>query len=128
MPESFSQSALRHFADAERLATAKAFHSAGYLIGYSVECAIKATIAGTSPNVQVPYGHLPDIIERAKRALRGRSHQALNTFLKSPQILTGWSTDLRYAEDNSVKEATFQRWRSEAARALAAAGFKRANP
>lgn len=125
MPESYAQSALRHLADADRLAAVKAFHGAGYLMGYVVECAIKNAVEGTKPNATAPHKHLPDLIEASKKMLQGRRHQPMHIILASPQLMDGWSTALRYEADGAVEEATFDCWRSSALRVLAAAGLKR---
>lgn len=125
MPEFYAHSAVRHFNDADRLASSEAFDGAGYLIGYAVECAIKTAVEGTRPTAKAPHAHLPDLIEKAKKMLTGRAQQAIFTALKGPTLLDGWSTDLRYDADGAVTEAMFLRWRSEAGRVLAAAGLKR---
>ena len=126
MPESYAQSALRHLADADHLASEQAWHGAGYLIGYVVECAIKTAVEGAKPNENVPYDHLPKLIGSSKKMLQGRRHQGMLTILASPRLMSGWSVTLRYAADGVVGEVVFNDWRKGAIRVLAAAGFKKA--
>jgi hypothetical protein len=125
VPESYSESALRHSADADRLATASQLDGAGYLIGFAVECAIKSAIASTRPTAQAPHVHLPGLIERAKRALQGRQPSSIFKVIEQAQFMQGWSIDIRYAENGVVVDGQFQRWRGDANRAMAAANLRR---
>jgi len=125
VPESYSESALRHSADADLLAASGALHGAGYLIGYAVECAIKQAIVATRPAAEAPHIHLPDLIERAKKVLQGRKPSSMFQVLRQPTFMQGWQIELRYAGDGAVPADQFQRWRADANRALAAANLKR---
>ena len=125
MPESYSASALRHSADADRLAAHSQFDSAGYLIGYAVECAIKQTIIATRPAAQAPHVHLPELVERAKKALQGRQPLSMSKVLCMPTFMQGWEIGLRYAQNGAVAVDQFQRWRADANRAMAAANLRR---
>jgi len=126
LSESYAQSAVRHFNDADRLAGAHAYHGAGYLIGYAVECAIKTAVESTRPGATAPHAHLPDLVEKAKKMLSGRAHQAILVALSAPDLMTGWSTALRYRMDDAVSEARFCCWRRQAQRIIGAAGLRRA--
>ena len=125
MPESYSESALRHSADADRLAASSQFDGAGYLIGYAVECAIKQAIIATRSPPQAPRVHLPDLVEQAKKVLKGRRSVSMSLVLHSPMFMHGWQIELRYAGDGAVAVDQFQRWRKDANRALAAANLRR---
>lgn len=125
MPESYSESALRHSADADRLAADSQLDSAGYLIGYAVECAIKQAIIAARPTAQAPHMHLPDLVERAKKALQGRRPSSMSLVLRMPTFMQGWQIELRYAGDGAVAADQFLRWRNDANRALAAANLRR---
>ncbi len=125
MPDSYSESALRHSADADSLAAANQFDGAGYLVGYAVECAIKFAILATRPAAQAPHVHLPDLIEKAKKVLQGRQQLSISNLLKRTDFMQGWNVDLRYGGNGAVAAAQFQQWREDANRALAAARLRR---
>ncbi len=125
MPESYSESALRHSADADSLAAASQFDGAGYLVGYAVECAIKSAILATRQTAQAPHVHLPDLIEKAKKVLQGRQQSSISNLLKRSAFMQGWKIDLRYEGNGTVAAAQFKQWREDANRALAAANLRR---
>lgn len=125
MAESYSESALRHSADADSLAAANQFGGAGYLVGYAVECAIKSAILATRPTAQAPHVHLPDLIDKAKKVLQGRQQSSISNLLKRAAFMHGWNVDLRYEGNGAVAAAQFQQWREDANRALAAANLRR---
>ena len=81
MAECYSESALRHFADADHLADGGHLDGAGYLIGYAVECAIKSAIEATRPAAGAPHVHLPLLVEHAKKVLQGRRRHSVFTIL-----------------------------------------------
>ena len=124
MPESYSEAALRHFADAELLAKDEHFDGAGYLIGYAVECAIKHSIVGTRPMANAPQVHLPRLIESAKKLLQGRSKHSVFTLLSQLSFMDGWSVDARYESDGHVDFNKYQQWRKDATRTLGAANLR----
>jgi len=123
--ESYSESALRHSADADRLAANSQLDGAGYLIGYAVECAIKQAIVVTRPAAEAPHVHLPELVERAKKTLQGRKQSSMSQVLQQSTFMQGWQIELRYAGDGAVPAERFQRWRADANRALAAANLRR---
>lgn len=125
MPEAYADSALRHSADADVLTTGCRFQGAGYLIGFAVECAIKSTIAAARPAAGVPQVHLPQLIEGAKKALKGRRKHAMFTVLEQVDFMRNWTIEIRYASDGLVDEEQLRRWRADANRALAAANLRR---
>jgi hypothetical protein len=125
MTESYADAARRHFRDAEHLAASRSLDGAGYLIGYAVECAIKKSVESTRPTAEAPHCHLPDLVERAKKLLHGRRQQQIFVTLKTPNLMVGWSVDLRYEASQTVSQETYDRWRNDASRVLAAAGLKR---
>lgn len=126
MPDYYERSAIRHLTDADHLAAKQAWNGAGYLIGYVVECAIKAFIEQARPAQGAPHKHLPQLISACRGAVRGRKQQHVFTLLTSRSLMEGWSVDLRYAADGTIPEETFRNWRKEAQRVLAATGIKKA--
>ena len=125
MPQSYSQSAVRHFRDAEHLAAAESLNGARYLIGYAAECAIKAAVEATRPAAEAPHIHLPELVERAKKALHGRRQQAILAVLKKADFMAGWTTGLRYEADQMIEQEQYQAWRTDALRIMGAAGLRR---
>lgn len=125
MPESYQESAIRHFEDANHLCAAQRLDGAGYLIGYAVECAIKYAVESTRPEADAPHVHLPILVERAKKALQGRGKLAVFSILEKPGFMAGWAVDLRYGSDRTIDAARFKAWRSDAARMMGAAGVRR---
>lgn len=125
MLESYSEAALRHFADAEHLAEGGHLDGAGYLIGYAVECAIKHAIEAVRPAADAPQVHLPRLVEPAKKALQGRRRHAVFTVLFQNGFMEGWSVDARYEADGHVDATRYQQWRKDASRTLGAANLRR---
>jgi hypothetical protein len=73
LPEVYSKAALRHFLDAEKLASCSRFDNAAHLVGFAAECAVKHCILELRLTVDAPHVHFPQLIEAAKRSLRGRN-------------------------------------------------------
>jgi hypothetical protein len=105
VPESYSESALRHSADADHLASSNHLDGAGYLIGFAVECAIKSAIVATRPAANTPHMHLPKLVDGAKKTLQGRRKHSIFKVLEQTTFMQGWSIDVRYAKDGAVNAA-----------------------
>ena len=125
MPENYGQSATRHFADAQSLAGVERWDGAGHLIGFSAECALKHGVLGFRQEIDSIRGHFPELIEVAKRQLQQRRQTGLYTILKNAQLMSGWAVDMRYYEDGSVSQETYELWKQQAYTILHAAGIKR---
>jgi hypothetical protein len=125
LSESYPQSAIRHFEDADLLAKGGRIDGAGYLIGYAVECAIKHAVVSTRPALGAPHVHLPRLVEQAKKALHGRRKISILTLLNRPGFMSGWTVDSRYEANGGTNEAKFRAWREDAGRAMSAAGLRR---
>ncbi len=127
VPESYSESAMRHSEDADHLAERGRLDGAGYLIGYAVECAIKSAIKATRPAANAPHQHLPRLVEHAKKMLQGRRKHSLFTVLTQAGFMDGWNIDVRYESSGRVDAAMYERWRNDANRTLAAANLRRSH-
>lgn len=125
LPESYLESALRHFKDAELLADGGRVDGAGHLIGFAVECAIKYVVVSTRPSAGAPHVHLPKLIEQAKKALQGRKKHSILTLLNRHDFMSGWNVDNRYGATGNIAKAQFQAWRGDASRTMSAAGLRR---
>jgi hypothetical protein len=124
MPEVYDDAALRHFADAEYLSSNGRFDSAGHLIGFAAECAVKYAVASLRPS-DVPHLHFPELINAAKRQLKGRQTQSIFTILQSPSFMKGWLIVQRYSANGLVTKEAYDRWRSDASRVLGAAQLRK---
>lgn len=125
LPETYSEAAIKHFDDADDLAQRGRYDGAGYLVGYTVECAIKHAIEATRPTASAPHKHLPELIEAAKRALGGRRKHSMLTLLEKTNLMSGWKIDSRYAPAGSITKQQFEEWKLDASRALGAANIRR---
>lgn len=125
--EDYGAAALRHLADADILAGRKRWVGAGHLIGFAAECAIKYRIETLRPKLDAPHGHLPEILDAARRHLRGRRDTALHAVLKVSNLMEGWTVSLRYFHDAAADQGRYGLWREHAVRVIGAAGLRRSS-
>ncbi|HLJ63630.1 MAG TPA: hypothetical protein VKT70_05960, partial [Stellaceae bacterium] len=71
--DAYREASRRHYCDACHLANDGRFDSAGHLIGFAAECAIKHKIREDRPTENPPFCHIPKLIEKAKKLLHNRS-------------------------------------------------------
>jgi hypothetical protein len=90
-----------------------------------VECAVKVAIAIARPGEDAPHVHLPGLVERAKKALKGRGRQTMFNLLEGDRFMAGWMVDLRYGADTAISQAVYDGWKQDAKRIMGAAGLKR---
>lgn len=125
MPDDFEHSAIRHYDDAETLAAAGSIDGAGHLIGFSAECGIKHGISTLIVGIDPVHGHLPDLVDKAKRALNQRRQSRLYTILKNKELFANWKVESRYASNGSITKLEYNNWRDQAFSILGAAGLRR---
>ena len=125
VPESYLESALRHFEDSDLLAGGGRVEGAGHLIGFAAECAIKHAVASTPPGAGVPHVHLPQLVERVRKTLRGRTQSSILTALCRPNFMSGWVIENRYDANGTISVAQYRSWRDDANRVMSAAGLRR---
>lgn len=128
LPVAYAIAAVRHFEDAEQLAERQRFGGAGHLIGFAAECAIKHAVEGLRPQNRAPHLHFPELVERAKKLLNGRRKHSVFTLLQHRAFMDGWEVDHRYGDNDVVAPAIYRTWRTDASRALGAAGLRRTSP
>jgi len=124
MEEKFASAAIRHFEDADTLATAERLDGAGHLVGFSAECAIKHGVLSLRDDVSSLHGHFPDLIDIAKRHLKQRLHHGLYTILKNPALMQGWKVEGRYSEDGTITQQQYDMWRHQARTLIYAARLR----
>jgi hypothetical protein len=125
MAEVYNEAALRHFSDAEHLSTDGRLDSAGHLIGFAAECAVKHAIVSLRFGDQAPHLHFPELVDVAKRRLSGRQTQSMFTILQSPKFMKDWLVADRYSPNGIVTQNMYDRWRSDASRVLGAAQIRK---
>jgi hypothetical protein len=125
MPEVYHEAALRHFSDAEHLSTDGRLDSAGHLIGFAAECAVKHAIISLPSGDEAPHLHFPELINVAKRKLKGRQTQSMFTILQSPKFMKDWLVAYRYSANGIVTRDIYDGWRSDASRLLGAAQIRK---
>ena len=125
MPDNFEDAAIRHFDDADILAAAGSIDGAGHLIGFSAECGIKHGIRMLMSDIDPLHGHLPELVEKAKRALTQRRQSGLYTILKNKTLLANWKVDLRYSSNRTIEKSVYEEWRRQTYAILHAAGLRR---
>ena len=124
--ECYGQAAIRHYDDAEYLASQNRFDGAGHFIGFAAECAIKHAVESVRPSAAAPYLHLPELIDAAKKNFRGHRHKHLLVLLQMTSYFAGWTVRARYFADGAVGQVQYEQWRQHAQRTFAATGLSRA--
>ena len=122
--ECYDEAALRHFSDAVHLASDQRWNSAGHLVGFAAECALKHAIASLRPGQDIPHKHLPDLVLVAKKHLQQRNHRGLLVLLEQADYFAGWTVENRYAADDTVSPEMYEHWRGDATRTIGAAGLR----
>ena len=125
MADKYSEAAVRHFQDSDFLAKDSRWDTAGHLIGFAAECAVKHRLETLRPRASAPRGHFPDLINIAKAHLSGRRDTSLHAILKIRTLMQGWDVNDRYAADSSIGKPQYDLWRNHALRLISAAGLKR---
>jgi hypothetical protein len=120
--ECFPQAARRLFEDGELLRNNQRFATACHLYGLAAECALKACMKGVPGNSrQLPYRHLPEIANDARRWLTSKRHKGLLQLLGNVEYMRGWDVQNRYWSIDYFTEGDCVRFRDHARRTLYAA-------
>ena len=94
--ENYAESGIRLFNDGKLLHDSKKFATACHLYGLAAECAIKAFLENQTNCTKIPFKHLPDLVDDAKRLLSGRVQAHLFNLISSPNYFDGWKVENRY--------------------------------
>jgi hypothetical protein len=116
-PRRLRSAAARHFRDAKILADAGCFDNAGYHLGLSAECALKAAMEAVGIRVDQievdgrdPYfTHFPRL-KRNPAHYAGRLSQSIATMLGRANFLQNWEINMRYAHDHAINKRTVDQW------------------
>ena len=120
--ECYRQAARRLFEDGEVLHRDERLATACHLYGLAAECALKACMTmlpGSSR--QLPYSHLPDIANDARRWLKSKKYRGLLLLLGKLDYMQGWDVQNRYWSTDRFTEVDCDRFRDHARRTLSAA-------
>ena len=117
-PEDYAAAGRRLYGDADRLFGEACFATSTHLFGLAAECAIKLFMGNIPGNRQIPYKHLPDLIEDAKLWLRGRRRPHLLSVISDPDYMHGWTIHTRYWPDGAFNQADCARFRQDARQTL----------
>ncbi|MGO4167880.1 hypothetical protein [Novosphingobium sp. YAF33] len=126
MADDYAASAKRHSEAASDLAANAKYDNAGYLIGYTAECAIKHKMRQVSGQATERIeGHCPNIMNALRLRIqhRGLTGQWLQV-VRGPNPLSDWEVDQRYASNGHVTKEKFEDWQKFANRLMSLAGIK----
>jgi len=124
-PECYDQAAIRHFDDAEHLASNQRWNGAAHLIGFAAECALKYAIASLRPGQDVPHRHIPELLSIARKHLQQQNHRGLYALIGQADYFADWTVNDRYSADSAISPSSYELWRSHARRTIGAAGLRR---
>lgn len=128
MAEVYRVAALRHLVDASALAANQRYDNAGHLVGFAVECALKHAYGLVEPLDESPRVHLPHLVNALLKQMRSRNAKtgSLHNLLNQTQagFFNDWRVSDRYADDQTVSRAMYEKWRALAHRAFGAAGIR----
>jgi hypothetical protein len=120
--EQYKDAALRHFEDALILKNENKFDNAGHLVGFAAECAIKHAISTLGNSQSSPHGHFPDFLNIARKHIKQRT--PLFEFLRTPDLLSGWTVERRYYANGNTNEAELTAWVAQTKRLIGVVGIK----
>lgn len=123
MEDDYAASARRWYGDGSYLLSDRRHPGAAHAFGLAAECALKRAIERAPGRVQesVPHRHLPELVQDAKRWLRGREYAGLSQLVNKSTYMQGWTVQNRYWPDAAFSEPDCQRYRDHALRTLRAA-------
>lgn len=127
MTENYREAAIRHFNDAELLKRSTRLDSAGHLIGFAAECAIKSALEAASPLSNEFRIHLPLLALAALKSIRSRKQSPLLNLLQSTRngFFGDWKVSYRYFQDGHVSPEAYAKWKNLTERLFCAAGIRR---
>lgn len=112
--------ARRHYNDGRKLLVDKCYDNAGYHFGFAAECAVKQKLidCGVRADDGAIWTHWPRLRQLGMLAIAGRSADPVRKLLDSGSFMQGWDTKMRYAASGSISDATAEKWRADADRAV----------
>jgi len=111
----------RMYQDANALYDNARYGTATHLFGLAAECAIKSSLQrqpGTT--TALPYKHIPELIDDAKRLMSGRRRSYLVSLISHPDYMAGWKVVNRYWSDELFNIAQCRKYRDDANKTIQA--------
>lgn len=102
--ENYAEAAQRLHKDANTLYDHERFATASHLYGLSAECSIKAFMQQQPGQERVPFKHLPELLDDAKRLMSGRRRSHLVNLISQPNYMAGWQIGNRYWADQHFSQ------------------------
>jgi len=119
--DDYRDSGKRMYQDAHSLYDSARYGTATHLFGLAAECAIKASIkAQSAGSTNIPFKHIPELIEDAKRLMSGRRRSRLLGLISHPDYMNGWKIGNRYWSDQLFSADVCKQYRDDAKRTLQA--------
>ncbi len=122
MAEAYKESAVRHLHDAGLLKEAKRHANANQLVGFAAECAVKHAMCQVGGGY-VEHGtpesrlredyrlHINKLWDKLRQLSYEKRFRTLGVLLKTSNPFHDWSTDQRYAKEETVSaEADLRHW------------------
>lgn len=120
--EDYRQAAVRWLQDGECLWRANRYGGASHAFGLAAECALKHAMANIpGGDRKLPYKHLPELVDDAKKWVSGRARGGLYQLLNTNDYMHGWQIRNRYWSDCQFNSELVARHREHARRTCAAA-------
>jgi len=117
--ENYNQAGRRLHTDAERLINERRHATASHLYGLAAECAIKAFMQLQPGCARIPFKHLPELVDDAKRLLSGRTRAHLLQVIAAPDYMAGWRVENRYWDDACFTPEQCTKYRADSHKVLA---------
>ncbi len=115
--DDFKQSALRWLKDGECLFKESRHGGASHAFGIAAECALKHAMDNLPGGErELPYKHLPELVDDAKRWFSGRTSRGLYQLLNTQNYMAEWSIGNRYWPDEYFSQQASERFRDHARR------------
>lgn len=127
MSENYTESAGRHWADAEHLLINERRENADQLFGLAAECALKTALINPPAHPEPGalsrgyYLHVDELWDRVSLAAIPRQFSGLQALLKGDNPFHDWRVGQRYSSSGIVTEEAVARHRLFARRLLGAA-------
>jgi hypothetical protein len=126
MDENFTQSALRHWRDAELLKAQNHVENADQLYGIAAECALKSALVSSphfAVNGELQKGykeHIDILWDKIQVQSLEKRFPGLPAVLSASNPFQDWNVDQRYAFDGNIKARTIETHQKFARRLLGA--------
>lgn len=121
-PQNLKVSAIHHLEAAGKLSEAGRKDIAGYLYGWSAECAVKQIMldSGMRPATDGErrndpfFAHFEELKTLLRDAIRGRRGADLRKLVDNSSFMQHWHTSMRYSDGKCIQDRWIERWKLDA--------------